>query len=110
MDDQRFDPLVRSLAAGSSRHQVSRGLLAGGGVLAARGVASTVAASKVTICHWNGTSYNQISVSTNAIPAYSKHPGDVIAPDFTSDSINCGGCGIACVVIRPTAVRITSTI
>jgi hypothetical protein len=97
MPTSSFDTLSRTLATGASRRSLLRGMVgaAVGGALAGR---SAVAApqSKVGICHQDDLGqYRYQEVNGNAVPAHEAH-GDAIAPDFSSDSNHCGGCGIAC--------------
>jgi hypothetical protein len=94
-----FDALSKSLAAGSSRRSLLRGLVgaATGGAIAMAGRDALAAPpSKVGICHRDGQGrYRYQEVSWNAAPAHEAH-GDAIDPDFTSDANHCGGCGITC--------------
>ncbi len=101
MDGDRFDGITRRLAQGVSRREALRKIAGGaiGGSLALGGLRRAGAqANKVGVCHQTGSASNPfeyIEVSENAVPAHAAH-GDTINPDFSSDELNCGGCGIVC--------------
>lgn len=102
MDSKQFDSLVRAFATGMSRRRALRALaggVAGGELLAALGARRAEAeADKVVICHLTGSETNPvflIEVDASAVPAHEAHR-DVIAPDFQSDPVNCGGCLVSC--------------
>lgn len=97
MPTSSFDALSRTLATGTSRRSLLRGLAgaAVAGMLVDRHVAAQPQ-PKVGICHRNGEGqYRYQEVNGNAVPAHEAH-GDAIAPDFSSDANHCGGCGITC--------------
>ena len=80
MDDQRFDQLTRSLAAGTTRRRVIKGL--GGGLVA--GVVALVSGggTEAAACQRPKT---RCGKGRNAQ-----------CIDTSTDPNNCGGCGIAC--------------
>jgi hypothetical protein len=81
MDTRRFDDLSRSLATGSSRRSLLRGLLGGAAALAGLGAGSTAAApkGKVDVCHYDADSgtYHKININRNAYDAHIAH-GDLV--------------------------------
>jgi hypothetical protein len=87
MDGQRFDSLARTLASGSSRRTLLRGMV--GGALAAVGLragGTAAQANKVDVCHYDADTdtYEHINVSANALPAHVAH-GDRVASDCTGN-------------------------
>ena len=111
MDSDRFDALVGSLAAATTRRR-ALGLVVGVTSLwtadsvakqrrrkrrTSRGSAQKKT-SKVTICHRTHSAtqpFVQLEVDANAIPAHEAH-GDTIDPDFQNDREHCGSCGTVC--------------
>jgi len=86
VDAQKFDGIARTLATGSSRRSVLRGLA--GGALAAVGLsraAQAVPMDKVDLCHYDADTdtYHSISVSGNALDAHLAHG------DFLDEGTGC---------------------
>jgi hypothetical protein len=82
MHTQRFDDLTRSLASGSSRRTLVRGMLGGAVAVVGLRAGSTVAApaDKITICHLEDDgSYHAITISKHAFADHEAH-GDLGGP------------------------------
>src|SRR5699024_4624438 len=82
----------------SRRHFLGAIGTAAGGALGLLKVSKGLArpAGTVSICHIDDEGvYRYIQVSENAVPAHVSH-GDIIAPEFSTDPANCGGCGVIC--------------
>jgi hypothetical protein len=101
MDPRSFDQITRSLATGTSRRSVMRGLA--GGVLAAVGLnragTSLARGEKVGVCHGTGSATNPwqyIDVSAKSYPAHQAHGDGLI-----NSTSHCGECGNVCEVKVP---------
>lgn len=96
MDIQKFDAFSRSLASGTPRRSVLKGML--GAALVAmtgsRAGSALAGASKTAICHSTGSTTNPweyITVADAALPAHMGHG------DGPFNSVNhCGACGNTC--------------
>ncbi|HET9662259.1 MAG TPA: carboxypeptidase regulatory-like domain-containing protein [Thermomicrobiales bacterium] len=99
MDRNTFDDFTRSLAIGTSRRRVLRGLIGGAAALAGVKATDTAAAGKTTICHFppdNPANVQIISVGNPALPDHFAH-GDMVLGEccvYSECAPTMGDCGV----------------
>ena len=103
MDTHRFDDLTRSLASGSSRRTVLRGLLGGVAALTGFRAGSTAAApaAKIDVCHYDADTgtYHKINISQNASDTHLAHGDNADIGCAEGQTLNTDTC--ACEAAGP---------